>query len=106
MSMFKYAAPGFAGTAEQGPASRAALLRDYVASQGLEMESIYYSAGEWDMVMVIKGELSASILANNWRALGSGAFAESVSFQVFDPEEFQAGFDEAEIGNWLPPGSD
>ena len=45
-------------------------------------------------------------LANNWIALGSGAFAESINFQVFDPDEFQAGFDQADIGNWRPPGSD
>ncbi|MGI9612109.1 MAG: GYD domain-containing protein [Acidimicrobiales bacterium] len=104
MSLVKYAADAYAGTAKEGPAARAEVLQQFAKSLGAEIEGMWYGAGEWDLIMVMKGELDAKALASQWAALGSGAFAMVQNFPVFEPEEFQAGFD-GDLGTYRAPGA-
>lgn len=103
MSMYKYATDAYRGTMEEGPAARAEFLRSYVEAQGGEVEAIWYSAGEWDMVAVTQmPEFDSSALAQQWAALATGAFAEAVVVQVFSPDEFQAGVDKQRMAYRKP----
>lgn len=106
MTMVKYAADAYSGTAKDGPSTRAQVLREYAQSQGSEIEGMWYSAGEWDLVLLTNGEFDARALATQWAAMGSGAFSSMVSFPVFEPDEFQAGFDEMGTSTYRPPGAD
>lgn len=106
ISMVKYAAGAYAGTAAEGPSARAEVLHNYAKSIGAEIEGMWYTTGEWDMIMVTKGELDAKTLAGFWNTLGTGAFDAIVSYPAFDPDEFQAGFDEVDLGSYRPPSAE
>jgi len=94
MTMLKFAAGGYAETAADGPQRRAKVLRGWAKSMGAEIEGLWYGTGEWDLIMVTKGELDASTLASYWTALSDGRFESAVTFPVFDPDELQSGFDQ------------